>query len=125
MLAWPAVDAAAALAELKELSPQLRAIVLLGRDGRIDAATGSEAGVAAVAAAAVRLVERAEAVAHDLGHRDLAQLQAATAEGSVFAVLDERRVALATTDADPTVGLVFYDLKTLLRTLAAQEADVA
>jgi hypothetical protein len=33
----------------------------------------------------------------------------------VFVVLDGDRMAVATTGADPTVGLVFYDLKTLLR----------
>jgi len=32
-------------------------------------------------------------------------------------VLDGERMAVATTGADPTVGLVFYDLKTLLRQL--------
>ena len=30
-------------------------------------------------------------------------------------------MAVATTGADPTVGLVFYDLKTLLRQLAAAD----
>ena len=35
----------------------------------------------------------------------------------MFVVLDGERMAVATTGADPTVGLVFYDLKTLLRQL--------
>jgi hypothetical protein len=33
----------------------------------------------------------------------------------VFVVVDGPRMAVATTGTDPTVGLVFYDLKTLLR----------
>jgi hypothetical protein len=37
----------------------------------------------------------------------------------VFVVVDGDRLAVATTGADPTVGLVFYDLKTLLRQLAS------
>jgi predicted regulator of Ras-like GTPase activity (Roadblock/LC7/MglB family) len=122
VLAWRAVDAAEALAELKELSPQLRAIVLVRRDGTIEASTEEAGRAASIGAAAARLVERAEALGRDLGRDDVAQLQAATAEGSVFAVVDERRVAVAITDADPTVGLVFYDLKTLLRRLGT--ADV-
>jgi hypothetical protein len=36
----------------------------------------------------------------------------------VFVVLDSGRLAVATTGPDPTVGLVFYDLKTLLRQVA-------
>jgi hypothetical protein len=41
--------------------------------------------------------------------------EAASAEGSVFVVRDEVRLAAAVTGADPTSGLVFYDLKTCLR----------
>ena len=33
----------------------------------------------------------------------------------MFVALDGDRMAVATTGGDPTVGLVFYDLKTLLR----------
>jgi hypothetical protein len=39
----------------------------------------------------------------------------------VFVVVDGERMAVATTGADPTVGLVFYDLKTLLRQLAQDD----
>ena len=49
------------------------------------------------------------------------QLEAATDAGSVFVVSDgERRIA-ATTGPQPTVGLVFYDLKSALRNAAAEE----
>ena len=81
---------------------------------------------------AVKIVESARALAdgadqvrRDLGRDALAQLQAATPDGSVFVVVDEQRMAVATTGADPTVGLVFYDLKTLLRQLAQDDGGDA
>jgi len=49
---------------------------------------------------------------------EFVRAQAATPEGSVFVVVDDARMAIATTGGDPTVGLVFYDLKTLLRQTA-------
>ena len=51
--------------------------------------------------------------------------RAATPEGSVFLVVDDHRTAVATTGADPTVGLVFYDLKTLLRQIAEGDGKAA
>ena len=47
----------------------------------------------------------------------VSQLEAATAEGSVFVVRDGGRTIVATTRPEPTVGLVFYDLKTALRSI--------
>jgi hypothetical protein len=38
-------------------------------------------------------------------------------EGSVFVVRDGKRLIVATTAPEPTVGLVFYDLKSALRDL--------
>jgi predicted regulator of Ras-like GTPase activity (Roadblock/LC7/MglB family) len=71
------------------------------------------------------LVAGADIVRGDLGRDALSQLQAATPDGSVFVVLDGERMAVATTGADPTVGLVFYDLKTLLRQLDDDGAAAA
>ena len=51
----------------------------------------------------------------------LVQLQAATPEGCVFVARDDERVVAAVTVPDPTVGLVFYDLKTCLRHAAGEE----
>ena len=47
----------------------------------------------------------------------LAQLEAATLDGSVFVVRDGERMIAATTTPEPTVGLVFYDLKHCLRSI--------
>ena len=51
----------------------------------------------------------------------LVQLQVAFSDGCVFVVRDEERVVAAVTAPDPTVGLVFYDLKTCLRHVAGEE----
>jgi hypothetical protein len=49
-------------------------------------------------------------------------VEAALPEGSFFVVRDGERLVAAVTARDPTVGLVFYDLKTCLR-LAAEEPE--
>ena len=55
----------------------------------------------------------------------LGQLQAATLEESVFVVRDGERIVAATTGPEPTVGLVFYDLKSALRSVAAESEEEA
>jgi predicted regulator of Ras-like GTPase activity (Roadblock/LC7/MglB family) len=119
------MDAADALAELKSLSTQIQVVVLAGRDGSVTAATVADDRAVRLGQLARDLVAGADSVRGDLGRDALAQLQAATPEGSVFVVVDGDRLAVATTGADPTVGLVFYDLKTLLRQLAAGEPVAA
>lgn len=115
------MDAAAALAELKGLSTQIQVVMLAGRDGSVTAATVEGDRAVRLGELARDLVAGADAVRGDLGRDALAQLQAATPDGSVFVVVDGDRLAVATTGADPTVGLVFYDLKTLLRQLAGPD----
>jgi len=51
--------------------------------------------------------------------------EVATAEGSVFVVRGEGRLIAATTTPEPTVGLVFYDLKSCLRALGVEEKPKA
>ncbi|HEY7258526.1 MAG TPA: roadblock/LC7 domain-containing protein [Gaiellales bacterium] len=112
------MDPTTAIRELKDLSTQIQAVVLAGADGSPIASTLTDDRSARVAKLASDLVSRADGVRSDLGREALAQLQAATPDGSVFVVLDSDRLAVATTGPDPTVGLVFYDLKTLLRQVA-------
>jgi predicted regulator of Ras-like GTPase activity (Roadblock/LC7/MglB family) len=121
------MDPTSAIRELKDLSTQIQAVVLAAADGSAIASTLSEERSARVAQLAADLVTRADGVRSDLGREALAQLQAATPDGSVFVVLDSGRLAVATTGPDPTVGLVFYDLKTLLRQVAngAQKEEAA
>ncbi len=117
------MNAADALAELKELSTQIETIVVASRDGVVEAASIDPAAASSMAGAALRLVEGADQMRRDLGREGLAQLEAATPDGCVFVVLDPRRMAVATTGADPTVGLVLYDLKTLLRQVGPGDPD--
>ena len=51
------------------------------------------------------------------GASDLTQLEVATGDGSVFVVRDGATFIAATTGGNPTVGLVFYDLKSALRSI--------
>jgi len=119
------MDAAAAIDELRSLSTQIDVIMVASRDGSVTASTVEGDRAARLGGLARDLVAGADTVRGDLGRDALSQLQAATPEGSVFVVLDGERMAVATTGADPTVGLVFYDLKTLLRQLDDDGAAAA
>jgi predicted regulator of Ras-like GTPase activity (Roadblock/LC7/MglB family) len=107
------MDAAQAIADLTEISPQVRKVVVISSEG---APAGSnladEAAATRLAEGAKRLVEAAEAL-----RPGVVQLEAATLAGSVFVVRDGDRLIAATTTPEPTVGLVFYDLKTCLRAI--------
>jgi predicted regulator of Ras-like GTPase activity (Roadblock/LC7/MglB family) len=119
------MDPADAIRELKDLSTQIAAVLLARTDGTPIASTMAGERAARVGKLACDLVARADGVRSDLGREALAQLQAATSDGSVFVVVDGARIAVATTGPDPTVGLVFYDLKTLLRQVAETPVEPA
>ena len=107
------MDAAQAIADLEEISPQVRDVVVTGGDGEPAGSNlADEAAAARLADGARRLVEAAEAF-----RPGVAQLEVATLAGSVFVVRDGDRTIAATTTPEPTVGLVFYDLKTCLRSI--------
>jgi predicted regulator of Ras-like GTPase activity (Roadblock/LC7/MglB family) len=117
------MDAAQALADLIEISTQIETAVLVDGQGTVVASSlGDEARAAAIARAARDLLAAAEESMSgtERGER-LVQLQAATQDGCVFVVRDEERIVAAVTVPDPTVGLVFYDLKTCLRHAAGEE----
>ena len=116
------MDAAQALADLTEISSQIHAAALLGSDGEVAASTlADEARQREFARVARDLLTAAEGV-RSLGGESLTQLEVATGEGSVFVVRDGGRTIAATTSPEPTVGLVFYDLKSCLRSAAAEPA---
>lgn len=114
------VDAAQAISDLTEISPQVRQVVVIDADGSV---TGSNI---ADAARAERLAQGAQQLVTEAAafRDDVAQLEAATQLGSVFVVRDGDRLIAATTTPDPTVGLVFYDLKTCLRAIDETPAPV-
>lgn len=113
------MDAAQALSDLTEISSQIEAAVVLDADGSTLASTLDDSRSVELARAAQELLA-AVGRAADEG-RELAQLEVATSEGSVFVVRDGERAIAATTGPEPTVGLVFYDLKSCLRSVAAEE----
>jgi predicted regulator of Ras-like GTPase activity (Roadblock/LC7/MglB family) len=117
------MEAAQALADLTEISSQIEAAVLADKDGAVVASTfsGDDKGEA-FAATAAELVRAAED-SRELSSKELVQVQAASPQGCVFVVRDERHLVAAVTGAQPTVGLVFYDLKTCLRLLEREEAE--
>jgi predicted regulator of Ras-like GTPase activity (Roadblock/LC7/MglB family) len=123
MVGSRAVDAADALRELTEISSQIEAAVIVTTEGTMLASTLADDGAAQrLAAAAVTLVEEAERLPRP-SEDGLAQLEAATPEGSLFVVLDADRAAAAVTKVQPTAGLVFFDLKSCLHAAAATDGD--
>jgi predicted regulator of Ras-like GTPase activity (Roadblock/LC7/MglB family) len=107
------MDATQALADLTEISSQVEAAVLFDESGEVAASTlPADQDAAALAHAAGELLARAR----ELGDGgEVTQVEASTPNGSVFVVSDGARRIAATTAADPTTGLVFYDLKSCLR----------
>jgi predicted regulator of Ras-like GTPase activity (Roadblock/LC7/MglB family) len=115
------MDAAAALADLTEISSQVDAAVVLDDAGAVVASTLDDAEHSArLARAAVELLGGADKRFESDG-RALTQLEAALREGSVFVAREAGQSIVATTSPEPTSGLVFYDLKTCLRSLAQSE----
>jgi len=110
------MDAAQALRELTEVSSQIEAACILDSSGaEIGSTIDDEFARKRFADAARELIAEALGVPHERGDAPLAQLEAATLEGSVFVVIDGDLAVAAVTKAEPTVGLVFYDLKSCLR----------
>ncbi len=112
------MDAAQALSDLTEISSQIEAALILDADGSVLAATVSEERAAEMGQTAQELLAAVRRVPGD-DDRELAQVEVATPNGSVFLVRDDERTIAATTGPEPTVGLVFYDLKSTLRSFAA------
>jgi predicted regulator of Ras-like GTPase activity (Roadblock/LC7/MglB family) len=108
-----AVDAELAIAELTDISPQVKEVVVIAPDGAVTGTNVAAERAGALADGARRLL----AAADEAREGGVAQLEAATAAGSVFVVRDGERVIAAVTSPEPTVGLVFYDLKTCLRSI--------
>jgi predicted regulator of Ras-like GTPase activity (Roadblock/LC7/MglB family) len=111
------MDVAQALADLTEISSQIETATLFDAEGKVLASTlaGEEAGARLVEGAR-GLLEAAAGIRSEEG--EPTQLEAALHEGSVFVVRDGDRAVVATTRPSPTVGLVFYDLKSCLRSAA-------
>jgi predicted regulator of Ras-like GTPase activity (Roadblock/LC7/MglB family) len=112
------MDPDGALADLKQISAQVQEAVIFDGAGTVVASTLDGDRAKVMAEAAGRLLETA-------GHADEAkpvvQIEAALADGSVVVVREGDAAVAATTLPDPTIGLIFYDLRTCLRALAEDE----
>ena len=108
---------AEALSDLTEISTQIEAAVIFDQSGEVTGSTvGDDERAKRMARSARALLDAAET----RGDGDLAQLEVSLREGSVFVVRHEAQAIAATTGVQPTVGLVFYDLKTCLRRVAEE-----
>jgi predicted regulator of Ras-like GTPase activity (Roadblock/LC7/MglB family) len=113
------MDAAQALADLTEISSQIEAAVLFDGGGAVLGSTvADDERSADLVGAANELLAAAADV--QPGEALLTQLEVSTLDGSVFVVSDGDRRIVATTGPEPTVGLVFYDLKSCLRGVAEE-----
>jgi predicted regulator of Ras-like GTPase activity (Roadblock/LC7/MglB family) len=109
---------AQALADLTEISTQVEAAVVFDREGTVLGSTLDDERAGRLAATALELVHVAEESA---GEEQLVQLDVMLVDGSVFVAADGDRLIAATTGPEPTIGLVFYDLKSCLRGLAEEK----
>ena len=114
-------QAAQALADLTEISTQVQAAVVFDREGTVLGSTLDDERAGRLAGTALELVRAADD-ARPEGAPELAQLDITLRDGSVFVVVDHDRLIAATTAPEPTVGLVYYDLKNCLRGLS-EEAE--
>lgn len=113
-----AMDAAAALADLVEISPQIEAAAVVAGDGELAGSVGVPEARASVLAGAVReLLDGAGSFRSGEGR--VTQLHAELAGGDVFAVAGAGELAIVAIARERTApGLVFYDLKRCLAAVA-------
>ena len=114
------MDARQALTDLMDVSSQIESAVVYEESGDVVVATTEDSDRAERFAQAARDLFAA-AEEGKRGNERLTHLEVATAEGSVFVVREGSRAIAATTTPDPTVALVFYDLKTCLQNAAEDE----
>jgi predicted regulator of Ras-like GTPase activity (Roadblock/LC7/MglB family) len=105
-------SAAGALAYLSEMSPDLRGGAILAGDGTVLAADGHPDRWGEDAAALLDVADRA-------GDEPIEQLHIATEQGEVFALRHAGLTAVAVTERLALASLLFFDMRAVLRDLAA------
>jgi len=108
------MDAAQSLSDLIQISSQIRAAVIVDEQGAVAGSTLVDG--AALAEAGRALLADASGLRNGA---EPTQIEAATEDGSLFVLREGGRTIVATTGSRPTVGLVFYDLKSSLRAVDA------
>jgi predicted regulator of Ras-like GTPase activity (Roadblock/LC7/MglB family) len=104
--------AAGALAYLAELSPDLRGGAIIGGDGSVLAASGNPERWREDSAAIFGVADRA-------GEEPVEQLHVGTEQGEVFALRESGLAVVAVTDRFALASLLFFDMRSVLRDLAA------
>ena len=102
------------LAELTEISSQVDAAVLFDDAGKVIGSTLPDEPRRTARSQRPRALRGAGRA----GDGDLTQLEAATGRRSLFIVREGRAADRRVTCREPTAGLVFYDLKSTLRSAA-------
>jgi hypothetical protein len=115
----PTLTPELALRYLDELSTDIRAAVLLDRGGSL-AAASEGAAAAKLRELALELLARADAAAPFDG--PVAQVEASTPGGSVFAVRGDGWTIAVVTGRFALPSLMFYDLRSVLSDLGARAA---
>jgi predicted regulator of Ras-like GTPase activity (Roadblock/LC7/MglB family) len=110
----PGESAAAALAFLTEMSPDMRGAAIFAADGSVLAASENPERWAEDAAALFDLADRA-------GAEPVEQVHIATEQGEVFALRHGGLTAVSVTDRFALASLLFFDMRSVLRELAAGE----
>lgn len=113
------MDAAAALADLTQISSQIEAAAVFDETGTLLASTpaGETRGRALVEGA--RSLLAAAAAVRKEGAPAAVRVEAALRAGSAFVVSEGPLAIVAVTVPEPTSGLVVYDLRSCLRAVAA------
>jgi predicted regulator of Ras-like GTPase activity (Roadblock/LC7/MglB family) len=112
---------AEALADLVDLSLQVRAAVIVEREGAVLASTLADEGRSQALADAARAALDAAGRLRANGDVQVRALEAAVPGGSLFVASDDGVLLAATTGPDEPAGLVLYDLRATLRRLGEAE----
>ncbi len=105
-----------ALAFLTEMSPDLRGAAILDSEGAVLAAGGSPDRWREDAATLLEVADRA-------GEEPVEQVHIATQQGEVFALRHGGLAAVAVTERFALASLMFFDMRSVLRDLAAPAAE--
>jgi predicted regulator of Ras-like GTPase activity (Roadblock/LC7/MglB family) len=112
------MEAARALADLVEISPQIEAAAVVSGEGELAGSVGVPEARAGVVARSVRQLLDS-AAAHRSDEARVTQLHAQLATGDLFAVTGAgERTIVAVTGGRVPPGLIFYDLKRCLAAVA-------
>jgi predicted regulator of Ras-like GTPase activity (Roadblock/LC7/MglB family) len=101
-----------ALAYLTEMSPDLRGAAIVGAGGEVLAASGDAARWREDVAGLFAVADRA-------GPEPVEQVHIGTEQGEVFALRHAGLAAVAVADRFALASLTFFDMRALLRDLAA------